>query len=41
MDGIRSDTAGEQDLGFVSFPSSSLRLLDEPVRKTGQVFSFL
>lgn len=41
MEIIRSNTVGEQDLGSASFPGSSLRLLDEPARKTGLPLSFL
>lgn len=38
---IKSDTAGEQNLGSASLPGLSLRLLDEPAQKTGLLLSFL
>lgn len=39
MEIIKSDTAGEQDLGSAGLPGLSLRLLDDPAQKTGLLLS--
>lgn len=41
MEIIKSDTAGEQDLGSASLPGLSLRMLDEPAQKTVLPLGFL